>query len=122
MDDELVGELTNIGKKLGVRVICEVGKDPYNARLISADGKMSDLGKLSKEIVNSSGFLETLTTAVQSSSLPVSREILICTHGARDCRCGDIGGDLVAALNKETGTRRDPKVTIGEISHVGGHK
>jgi hypothetical protein len=50
-----------------------------------------------------------------------SKEVLVCTHGARDCRCGDIGGDLVAALRREV-TRRASDVAVGEVSHVGGHK
>ncbi|KAI5122827.1 hypothetical protein M0805_003122 [Coniferiporia weirii] len=59
--------------------------------------------------------------------------LLVCTHGARDCRCGDTGGALVRALREELAARRRDdsksgehdvwsKVRVGEIAHVGGHK
>jgi hypothetical protein len=43
------------------------------------------------------------------------KEVLVCTHGARDCRCSDHGGPLVKALREEG-------VAVREIAHVGGHK
>lgn len=58
--------------------------------------------------------------------------LLVCTHGSRDCRCGDTGGKLVRALQEELERRKKrwlgiqwlywSGVTIGEIAHVGGHK
>ncbi|THG97359.1 hypothetical protein EW145_g7631 [Phellinidium pouzarii] len=66
--------------------------------------------------------------------------LLVCTHGARDCRCGDAGGALIDALRKELSMRRRrsnlnedingsvhsesvwKKIRLGEIAHVGGHK
>lgn len=55
--------------------------------------------------------------------------LYVCTHGARDCRCGDIGGDVVRSIRNEI-TRRlelDPsepvsRVRVGEVGHVGGHQ
>ena len=54
-------------------------------------------------------------------------DILVCTHGARDCRCGEKGGKVYEALKEEVkGMQKDgpdlPKVRVGEIAHVGGHK
>lgn len=50
-------------------------------------------------------------------------EIVVCTHGSRDCRCGDKGGALVDALKEEIGRRGlEGKVKVGEVAHVGGHK
>jgi hypothetical protein len=49
--------------------------------------------------------------------------IYVCTHAARDCRCGDIGGSVVEALRKEIDRRRLTSVVkLGETGHVGGHK
>jgi hypothetical protein len=55
--------------------------------------------------------------------------LYVCTHGARDCRCGNIGGEVVKALRAEVKERtmRDPdgfvsRVKIGEVGHVGGHQ
>lgn len=65
--------------------------------------------------------------------------LYVCTHGSRDCRCGENGGRFVAALRTELARRRmhgaTPwdsghqkavsvwgRVRIGELAHVGGHK
>lgn len=49
--------------------------------------------------------------------------IYVCTHAARDCRCGDTGGLVVEALRKEVGRRGLTSVVkLGETGHVGGHK
>ncbi|KAH7926571.1 hypothetical protein BV22DRAFT_1008760 [Leucogyrophana mollusca] len=55
--------------------------------------------------------------------------LYVCTHGARDCRCGDTGGAVVKAILEELQKRRelDPvgpshRVKVAEVGHVGGHK
>jgi len=49
--------------------------------------------------------------------------IYVCTHAARDCRCGDIGGLVAEALRKEIDKRGlASTVRLGETGHVGGHK
>ena len=49
--------------------------------------------------------------------------IYICTHAARDCRCGDVGGLVAEAFRKEIGRRGLTSVVkLGETGHVGGHK
>jgi hypothetical protein len=50
--------------------------------------------------------------------------LYVCTHGERDCRCGDMGGKVVSALKKEVKERGDSadRVRIGEVGHVGGHQ
>lgn len=70
-------------------------------------------------MINSEEFLHRLNLAHHG---PVAgNEILVCTHGSRDCRCGDIGGDLVQSL-RETARKRGIDVKVTECSHVGGHK
>ena len=49
--------------------------------------------------------------------------IYVCTHAARDCRCGDTGGLVAAAFRKEIEQRElTSLVKLGETGHVGGHK
>ncbi|KAJ3508457.1 hypothetical protein NLJ89_g5746 [Agrocybe chaxingu] len=55
--------------------------------------------------------------------------VYVCTHGARDCRCGERGRRVFEALAEEVESlrRADPtgpaaKIKVGEIGHVGGHK
>jgi hypothetical protein len=50
-------------------------------------------------------------------------EVLVCTHGTRDCRCGDTGGEVVRALRADIEKRGlQEKVSVREVAHVGGHK
>lgn len=49
-------------------------------------------------------------------------EVLVCTHGSRDCRCEQTGGALVRALRAEIEQRGMGNVRVSEIAHVGGHK
>ncbi|KAG8221499.1 hypothetical protein J3R82DRAFT_1713 [Butyriboletus roseoflavus] len=55
--------------------------------------------------------------------------LYVCTHGARDCRCGDTGGAVARAIRAELDRRRqrrasDPstRIKLAEVAHVGGHK
>ncbi|KAJ7251117.1 Sucrase/ferredoxin-like-domain-containing protein [Mycena haematopus] len=65
-----------------------------------------------------------MTSAVDAPEV----HIYVCTHGARDCRCGDMGGKVFQALRDELDgrIRTDPsgpakRVVLGEVGHVGGH-
>lgn len=55
--------------------------------------------------------------------------LYVCTHGARDCRCGDTGGAVAQAIRHELRRRRDANpsdpsthIKLAEVAHVGGHK
>jgi len=49
--------------------------------------------------------------------------IYVCTHAARDCRCGDVGSLVAEAFRKEICRRRPTSVVkLGETGHVGGHQ
>ncbi|KAI1798263.1 Sucrase/ferredoxin-like-domain-containing protein [Ganoderma leucocontextum] len=49
--------------------------------------------------------------------------LYVCTHGSRDCRCGDSGGAVARALQREIDRRGLAEdVFLGEVAHVGGHK
>jgi hypothetical protein len=54
--------------------------------------------------------------------------IYVCTHGNRNCDCGEVGGRVVSKLRKALLDRltHDPesplkRVKIGEVAHVSGH-
>jgi hypothetical protein len=72
--------------------------------------------------------------AAQNAADAPAHYLYVCTHGTRDCRCGETGGAVVAALRAararfaegaKTEEERElwaKKVHIGEVAHVGGHK
>lgn len=51
--------------------------------------------------------------------------IYVCTHGSRDCRCGDVGGDVVDTIREELTKIEDvatrTRFKVFEVAHVGGH-
>ncbi|KAH9919493.1 Sucrase/ferredoxin-like-domain-containing protein [Epithele typhae] len=49
--------------------------------------------------------------------------LYVCTHGSRDCRCGDQGSAVARALRNEVARRGlGGDVFVGDVAHVGGHK
>jgi hypothetical protein len=49
--------------------------------------------------------------------------IYVCTHGKRDCRCGETGGAVFHAFRQEVKWRSlQSLVKVGAVGHVGGHK
>ena len=55
--------------------------------------------------------------------------LYVCTHGARDCRCGKWGSKVADALRIEILRRKEmeptgkySRVVVGEVGHVGGHQ
>jgi hypothetical protein len=60
---------------------------------------------------------------------PYGLHLYVCTHGARDCRCGEWGSKVADAFREEIFKRRqaDPTgqyswIVMGEVGHVGGHQ
>ena len=111
-------------------------QEAYAARLLYPDGKVFEYERFDKASLRSEAFVrdvayvpdqKVLVAGVQAGrEVELQRataEILVCTHGSRDCRCADRGGALVRALRNEVRKRRlGDTVRIGEIAHVGGHK
>jgi hypothetical protein len=72
------------------------------------------------------GYMERPPTgAVDSDDL----YLYVCTHGARDCRCGEWGSKVADALRNEIHQRKGKELTgkysrvvVGEVGHVGGHQ
>lgn len=49
--------------------------------------------------------------------------LYVCTHGERDCRCGETGGAVFQTLREEVERRSlSGVVKVGSVGHVGGHK
>jgi Sucrase/ferredoxin-like len=55
--------------------------------------------------------------------------LYVCTHGARDCRCGEWGIKVADSLREEVRRRKEieptgkySRVVVGEVGHVGGHQ
>jgi hypothetical protein len=101
----------------------------YVARLFTPSGSLKFEG-FGEKVLTSGGFKEEVnsvlgksTGSVDYSESPIEseKEILVCTHGSRDCRCSDLGGGLVQSLRKEI-ERRGLGIEVREVAHVGGHK
>lgn len=102
----------------------------YSATAFSVAGGRIEIPELSVATLDRvSAQLEDLNrgpSKVLSDSEDI--DIYVCTHGARECACGAIGGEVVKALREEVSRRKraDPdgpilRVRVGEIGHVGGH-
>lgn len=99
-------------------------EEKYPARLFRGDARVVEYPSFSIGMVNQvKRDLAKPTTELQPKSGSDGVEILVCTHGSRDCRCANKGGALVSALREEI-IKRDleGRVKVSEIAHVGGHK
>ena len=61
-----------------------------------------------------------LLDSVSESADDPGRELLICTHGARDRCCGSLGTRLAIAMADEVGP--DGATRVRRTSHTGGHR
>ncbi|KAG9076032.1 hypothetical protein FS749_012238, partial [Ceratobasidium sp. UAMH 11750] len=91
-----------------------LNKPPYTIPVVSK----SSLPELSSIIPRASQFFGALGAPTAHPQKPI--DLYVCTHGARDCRCGDIGGEIVQVLRDRSAGRSD--IRVFEIGHVGGHK
>ncbi len=72
-----------------------------------------------REIVSlASGLLDAAAPADPADG--PRRELVICTHGARDRCCGSLGTRLAVAMMDETGP--DGTTRVRRTSHTGGHR
>ncbi|KAF7967278.1 hypothetical protein HWV62_34985 [Athelia sp. TMB] len=96
--------------------------EAYAATAFTPSGRV-DIPRLSMETLDS--VVEELKSRVDRPTLNRSEDathLYVCTHGARDCRCGDMGGAVVRALREEIQKRKLSSVKVAEVGHVGGHK
>jgi hypothetical protein len=137
MYSDLYHATTKYFKEKGVMVNCTydgVGqstefaageKESYRARLFTSSG-VREWDSFSVEMLKGEGFRKEIDDALSGRGVEEEMEkveILVCTHGSRDCRCSDRGGALVHSLRDDIKMRGwGDQIEISEIAHVGGHK
>jgi len=111
----------------GIGTETEFKEGGYVARLYTRHGSMEWNG-FDEELLGSEGFKGEIDQLLANPPLGLGddsemeiKEILVCTHGSRDCRCSDLGGQLVESLRTEIKSR-NLGLVVREIAHVGGHK
>lgn len=107
-------------------------EEGYPADLYAKDGRRVGYGRLDGGMVRDGRVvrdLEALQAEMDTDAeargvryAEGDMEIVVCTHGSRDCRCEQTGGSLVRALKEEIARRGVKGIRIGEVAHVGGHK
>ncbi|KAJ2918963.1 hypothetical protein MD484_g1431, partial [Candolleomyces efflorescens] len=95
---------------------------PYSGRIplpkVSLDN-VDEVVQLLAQHMNPPEPSEAPRTPTQDDTI----DLYVCTHGARDCRCGETGGAVFRALKREVDRLGvGGKVRVGEVGHVGGHK
>jgi len=99
-------------------------EEVYSATAFSKGGSVIELEGLTASNVEEA--VQRITnprSTAKPSDTARPLYIYVCTHAARDCRCGDIGGFVAEALRKEIDRRGLTSVVkLGETGHVGGHK
>ena len=69
----------------------------------------------------STGFSTHSTSSGETETVP--KFILVCTHAARDYRCGTTGKDVAETLTKDVQRQESSeRWEVFEIGHVSGHK
>lgn len=105
----------------------------------TTNGTMAKVGPVSLATLDShSSFRQRIDDALANAKPQTGRatqddetHVYVCTHGARDCRCGVAGTAVYESLKNEvrshqaftikSGNDAPKKVKVYPISHVGGH-
>lgn len=131
-----IGGLVNFAWREDIQPAPSISSnDAYSATAFYSWGGRLDIPSITEANVDQCG--EALTKfkrrEVESQATP-DVHLYVCTHGARDCRCGETGVAVAHALRMELSklqTRAESKdewptspnnIKIGEVTHVGGHK
>ncbi|RXK39373.1 hypothetical protein M231_03325 [Tremella mesenterica] len=103
-----------------------------NREVVRVDKNLTNVSEVRKDILNTKGeikdgkiktYLGDMKTDKTRKKEEDIYEILVCTHGSRDCRCSDRGIPLVNSLREDIKKRgMERKVKVKEVGHVGGHK
>ncbi|KAJ1305301.1 hypothetical protein OPQ81_000324 [Rhizoctonia solani] len=95
-------------------ILYSPNRDPYTMPAVSKSS-LPELSSIIPRPLQSSGAFDAPNLRY---SVAKTIDIYVCTHGARDCRCGDIGGEIAQALR----AMNRPDLRVFDIGHVGGHK
>lgn len=103
----------------------ESGPEAYGATLHGINQSSGFAARLS--LFNYREIIADYLTAEPATTITIDPDLLhfyVCTHGSRDCRCGDVGSDVLDSL-KDFVSGLDvqfrSKIKISEVAHVGGH-
>ncbi|KAG9004885.1 hypothetical protein FRB95_004277 [Tulasnella sp. JGI-2019a] len=103
----------------------ESGPETYKATIYGVNRKPAIAQSVS--LSNYGSLIKDYLALQANDSITVGEDRIrfyVCTHGSRDCRCGDVGGEVLAALRQAV-SKSEPdirsKVEIAEVGHVGGH-
>lgn len=107
------------------------GVEGMPARLVYPDGRVYAWDRFTEATLDTEEFRDAAGYTAQQPEGglgPVSG-VMVCTHGARDCRCVERGAPLVRALRDALSSSSSPSadspgtdLQVTEIAHVGGHK
>ncbi|KAG9013569.1 hypothetical protein FRB90_005858, partial [Tulasnella sp. 427] len=101
----------------------EKGPEAYAATLYRAGS--SEAVELPR-VDGSTDVRSLLVTGAQATTQSKDEvHFYVCTHGSRDCRCGDVGADVADTLREEVGklpsSAARERAKVSEVAHVGGH-
>ncbi|KAH9950727.1 Sucrase/ferredoxin-like-domain-containing protein [Amylocystis lapponica] len=98
--------------------------EKYSATLFSANGGQLGLPEVSLANLDAvERQLREYALRPREQERPARLHLYVCTHGERDCRCGETGGEVHRALRAEVAKRGiGHRVMVGHVGHVGGHK
>jgi hypothetical protein len=101
-------------------------EEVYAATAYTSQGRV-DIPSVS--LANVKDVINCLDGPTREISADDSIDIYVCTHGARDCRCGDTGTAVLQALREGIAERAASdaeglwkRIRLGEVAHVGGHQ
>ena len=108
------------------------GKSPatvfshLGGRLDIPDVTLENLDNVEGQILK---YLELGPSSFTERDTSKDVDVYVCTHAARDCRCGERGQQVYETLVRtvEEERARDPsslahRIRIGAVGHVGGHQ
>ncbi|KAJ3175975.1 hypothetical protein HDU87_005640 [Geranomyces variabilis] len=125
--DPYFARLSEVLKKHDIRTIaCDApnaATDPSARSLLVLPDNIEFPSVSPPDFASLATQLTSARSVLKSSPATHKTHILVCVHGARDCRCGDIGRPLYEALKAEVQRKGlESRIQIRAVSHVGGHK
>ncbi|KAG7441466.1 uncharacterized protein BT62DRAFT_936991 [Guyanagaster necrorhizus] len=104
--------------------------DEVSAKAFFANGRTLDISRLTMSNLDMvEEQMRDCLSGNGASSFDGAVHLYVCTHGARDCRCGSVGKDVAEAIRREISARTEAaprglasRFMIAEVGHVGGHQ